>query len=108
MKSRMLDWHEAEALIRELRAMAALPAGPAPAKVRRAKEIRYLLARQPGANGDLVEKADHAHRLIETLLSARRWRAVPSLDFLRKDLKSACERLKVYAQAAYRRAGRAA
>jgi hypothetical protein len=107
MKQRPLALTEAETLVRELRGMAMLPPGPAPVALRRAKEIRFLLTTQPGSDDYLIAKADEVQGLLETLLSARRWKATTP-ESLQKSIKSACDRLKVYVHRCYRRAGRAA
>jgi hypothetical protein len=90
MKLRELSRAEARELIAELRAMAALPAGPDPKRLARAKEIRFQIRGQAWASDYLAGKVDEAYRFLETLLSARRWREVLSLDTLRKQIKSAC------------------
>ena len=96
MKTRLLTKAETLELVAELRTAALLPAGPAPDRLRRAKEIRFLLESQPAATPSIHEKADEAYRLLEILLSHRRWRDYPvDLDHLRKSIKSACDRLRV-------------
>ena len=90
MKLRELSNAEARELIAELRAMAALPPGPDPKRLARAKEIRFQIRGQDWASDYLAGKMDEAYRFLETLLSARRWREVLSLDALRKQIKSAC------------------
>ena len=90
MKLRELTRSEARELIAELRSMAALPPGPDPKRLARAKEIRFQIQGQDWASGYLAGKLDEAYKFLEVLLSARRWREVLSLDALRKQIKSAC------------------
>src|SRR5205823_4409600 len=90
MKLRELTRSEARELIAELRSMAALPPGPDPKRLARAKEIRFQIQGQDWATGYLARKLDDAYRFLEVLLSARRWRDVLSLDALRRQIKSAC------------------
>ncbi len=90
MKLRKLTRAEARELIAELRSMAALPPGPDPKRLARAKEIRFQIQGQNWASGYLGGKLEEAYECLEVLLSARRWREVLSLDALRKQIKSAC------------------
>lgn len=84
------------ALVNELRAMADLPAEPNPRALDRAREIRFLLEGQPCATPTSAQKTDAAIRDLEILLHADRWREEISLDFLRKRIKSSCERLRTH------------
>jgi hypothetical protein len=108
MKARPLTYSQALKLVAELRASATLPPGPAPHDLRRAKEIRFLLESQSNSSPYLHEKADRAYELIQVLLSHRRWRQYPTgLEQLRKDIKSACDRLRVALAGSPRKRGAA-
>jgi len=90
MKLRELSRSDARELISELRSMAALPPGPDPKRLARAKEIRFQIQGQDWASRYVAGKLDEAYKFLEILLSARRWREVLSLDALRKQIKSTC------------------
>jgi septum formation topological specificity factor MinE len=108
MKVRSLTRSQALELVAELRGSATLPPGPAPQDLRRAKEIRFLLKSQSTSSQYLHEKADRAYELIQVLLSHRRWRQYPTgLEQLRKDIKSACDRLRVAVVGSPRKKGAA-
>jgi len=108
MKIRSLTHSQALELVAELRGSATLPPGPAPQDLRRAKEIRFLLKSQSTSSQYLHEKADRAYELIQVLLSHRRWRQYPTgLEQLRKDIKSACDRLRVAVVGSPRKKGAA-
>ena len=108
MKVRSLTHSQALQLVAELRAYATLPPRPAPKDLRRAKEIHFLLKSQSTSSPYLHEKADRAYELIQVLLSHRRWRQYPTgLEQLRKDIKSACDRLRVAVAGSPRRRGAA-
>ena len=96
MKLRTLRPVEISALIDVLRAMADLPPGANSRSLDRAREIRFLIQGQPRALGTSAEKVDEAFRGLEVLLHTRRWREEPSIEDLRKRIKSACERLRHY------------
>jgi len=97
MKSRPLDEAEIEAYIAELRAMADMPAAAAPAALKRAKELRFHLQAQPSIAPRGHEYADAVYHDLETLLHESRWKAEPSLDYLRKRIQGSCARLSHYA-----------
>jgi hypothetical protein len=108
MKGRSLTHSQALQLVAELRAYATLPPRPAPKDLRQAKEIHFLLKSQSTSSPYLHEKADRAYELIQVLLSHRRWRQYPTgLAQLRKDFKSACDRLRVAVAGSPRRKGAA-
>jgi len=96
MKLKQLSIEEAGDLVAELRGMAELPADTNAAALRRAKEIRFLLQGQAFSTPSSSAKADEVYRDLETLLHATRWREAVSLESLRKDIKSSCERLKAH------------
>jgi hypothetical protein len=96
MKLVTLSLDEATALVNELRAMAELPAEANVRALDRAREIRFLLAGQSYATPRSCQKADAAVRDLEILLHAHRWQDEISLDFLRKRIKSSCERLRAH------------
>jgi hypothetical protein len=90
---------EANALLTELRSMAQLEPGPDKASLLRAKEIcallRHLDRRTVG------ERCDRAYAMLEILLSSRRWKVeATSVEALRKDIRMACDRLRVAVEAA--------
>jgi hypothetical protein len=95
MKLQTLTAVQASALVDELRAMANLPAGANPDALRRAKEIRFQLQGQSGTTPSAHAHADEVYRDLEILLHAHRWKAKPSLEDFRKQIKSSCERLRL-------------
>ena len=94
MKQRSLDKPEAIALIADLRALADAAVGPNPKALKTAKGACFLLGEQPQAPHHRTAKAREVLRLLEVLFSTRRWKEVPSVEGLRKDIKSACDRLR--------------
>src|SRR5215217_8935803 len=96
MKLATLTRGQASTLVEELRAMAELPAGANPKALRRAEEIRFQLQGQSGTSPSAIEKADEVYRELEILLHAHRWKAEVQLDYLRKRIKSSCERLRAH------------
>ena len=96
MKLTQLSTEQASALVAELRGMAELPAGTNAAALRRAKEIRFLLQGQSFSTPSSSAKADEVYRELEALLHATRWREAASLESLRKDIKSSCQRLAAH------------
>ena len=83
---------QASELLSELRRMALLPPGPDEAALTRAREIRALL--QAG------QAADRVLGGLEILLSRRRWKQeAPSVEALRKQIKMACDQLRVAVEA---------
>lgn len=96
MKLKAVSHQEAMDLVAELRAMAELPPGTDRAALGRAKEIRFLLQGQAFATPTSVAKADEVYRQLEVLLHPTRWRCELSLEFLRKEIKSSCDRLRAH------------
>ena len=76
--------------------MADLPPGANAGALRRAKEIRFLLQGQSFTTPTSVAKADEVYRELEVLLHPTRWRAKPSLESFRKEIKSSCARLQAH------------
>ena len=89
MKLQPLSTSDTLTLISELRAMAALPPGPTPEVLKRAKEIRFQIQGQPGCPEHLAAKVDATYRALEILLSTKRWRE-HDVESLRQQVKSAC------------------
>ena len=101
MKSRPLTGSAASALVTELRSMALLSPGQDEKSLRRAKEICFLLRGLDPQGRHVGDRAERAYGHLEILLSTRRWKVEPaSLEALRKDIKSACDRLRVAVEAA--------
>ena len=96
MKLVTLSSEQATALVEELRAMANLPPGENTAALGRAREIRFLLQGQTFSTPRSNDKVDAAYRDLEVLLHAHRWREEISVDYLRKRIKSSCERLRAH------------
>jgi hypothetical protein len=94
MKLETLSRSQASDLIDELRGMAELPPGTNRSALRRAKEIRFQVRGQVGTSPSAAAKAGEAYQDLEILLHAHRWKAELSLDYLRKRIKSSCERLR--------------
>jgi hypothetical protein len=102
VKAKPLSTAEASALVAELRAMALRPPGHDEPVLRRAKEITFQLAALPSQTGRLAGATKHAYGLLEILLSHRRWKTeAVTVEALRKDIKSACDRLRVAVEAAF-------
>ena len=97
MKLRSLSEKEIAEHIAELRAMAELPAAENPPALDRAKQLRFQLQGQKSIATRGYEYADAIYHDLEQLLHATRWKTEPSLDFLRKRIKSSCARLAHYA-----------
>jgi hypothetical protein len=96
MKPRSITAVEASALLTELREMALLPPGQDPAALDRAREICALLRAQQHGGRTVGQAADQAYRALEILLSRRRWKQeAPSVEALRKQIKGACDHLRV-------------
>ena len=96
MKQRSITPAEASALLTELRAMSLLPPGQDADALVRAREICSLLQGQQHGGRTVGQAADRAYQFLEILLSRRRWKQeVPSVDALRKQIKSACDQLRV-------------
>jgi hypothetical protein len=101
MKARPLTGPEAGALVSELRSMALLSPGQDEKTLRRAKEICFLLRGLDPERRLVGERAERTYGQLEILLSTRRWKVEPaSLEALRKEIKSACDRLRVAVEAA--------
>lgn len=87
---------EASALLTELRAMALLPPGQDPAALARAQAICGQLQAQQHGGRTVAQAADRALGALEILLSRRRWKQeAPSVEGLRKQIKMACDQLRV-------------
>jgi len=100
MKQRSITAVEANALLTELRGMALLPPGQDPAALDRAREICSVLRAQQHGGRTVGQAADQAYRTLEILLSRRRWKQeTPSVEVLRKQIKSACDHLRVAVEA---------
>ena len=90
MKPRSLDQAQVREMIAEVRAMALLSPGTNAKALARAKHLRFQVQGQDWTPPYVAGKLNAAYRDLEVLLSPRRWRSVPSLEGLRKDIKSAC------------------
>ena len=77
--------------------MAELPAADNPPALDRARSLRFQLQGQTSIATRGYEYADAVYHDLEVLLHATRWKSEPSLDFLRKRIKSSCARLAYYA-----------
>jgi hypothetical protein len=96
MKPRSITAAEASALLTELRRMSLLPPGQDDHSLARAREICSLLQAQQHGGRTVGQAADRAYRTLEILLSRRRWKQeAPSIEALRKQIKSACDQLRV-------------
>lgn len=105
MKRPDLTREEADSLVSELRRMALLPAGTDEQALGRSSEICRLLNGLPAAR-PVARASATAHGLLEILLSHRRWKTeASSIEALRRDIKSACDRLRVAVEAGFRPAG---
>jgi hypothetical protein len=95
MTQKSITTAEASALLTELRALALLPPGRDDQSLARARDICALLQAQQGGR-PVGQAADRAYRALEILLSRRRWKQeAPSVEALRKQIKSACDQLRV-------------
>src|SRR5689334_15791607 len=95
MKRQSITAGEASALLTEFRGMALLPPGPDDPALARAREICALLQAQQQGGRTVAQAADRAYRLLEILLSRRRWKQeVESVEALRKHIKGACDQLR--------------
>jgi uncharacterized protein (DUF3084 family) len=96
MKQRSITPAEASALLTELRGMTLLPPGQDDHSLTRAREICSLLQAQQHGGRTVAQAADRTYRTLEILLSRRRWKQeAPSVEALRKQIKSACDQLRV-------------
>jgi uncharacterized protein (DUF3084 family) len=96
MKPRSLTTAEASELLTELRGMSLLPPGQDEAALTRAREICALLQAQQHRGRSVAQATDRAYRTLEILLSRRRWKQeAPSVEALRKQIKGACDQLRV-------------
>ncbi len=96
MKQRSITAAEASALLTELRGMSLLPPGQDDGSLIRAREICALLQAQQHGGRTVGQAADRMYHTLEILLSRRRWKQeAPSVDALRKQIKSACDQLRV-------------
>ncbi len=92
---------EADALVTELRAMALREPGADNLSLSRAAEICTLLRGVDPAGRHVGTAGDRACAQLEILLSKRRWKTeVSSVEALRKEIKGACDRLRVAVAAA--------
>ena len=96
MKQESITPAEASALLTELRAMSLLPPGQDADALARARDICSLLQAQQHGGRTVGQAADRAYHTLEILLSRRRWKQeAPSVEALRKQIKSACDQLRV-------------
>lgn len=96
MKQKSITAAEASELLTEMRAMSLLPPGLDEKSLGRAREICALLQAQQQGGRTVAQAADRAYRTLEILLSRRRWKQeAPSVEALRKQIKSACDQLRV-------------
>jgi uncharacterized protein (DUF3084 family) len=96
MTQRAITAAEASALLTELRGMALLPPGQDDCSLTRAREICSLLQAQQHGGRTVAQAADRTYRTLEILLSRRRWKQeAPSVEALRKQIRSACDQLRV-------------
>jgi hypothetical protein len=103
MKQRSITATEANALLTELRAMSLLPPGQDADALTRAREICSLLQAQQHGGRTVGQSADRALSTLEILLSRRRWKQeAPSVEALRKQIKGACDQLRVAVESALR------
>ena len=94
VKLQSISQDEGLSLVAELRQMAALPTGPNPGALKRAREIRFQLAGQAWIKPHVSAKLDTAFAELEVLLSTKRWQEyVGGADAVRKAFKSACARV---------------
>ena len=101
MKQRSITASEANALLTELRAMSLLPPGQNADALARARDICSLLQAQQHGGHTVGQSADRALSALEILLSRRRWKQeAPSVEALRKQIKSACDQLRVAVEGA--------
>lgn len=104
MASSPLTATEADSLLIELRAMALLAPGQNAAALDRARAIASRLRTLDPSPFAVGRRADSACKLIEILLSSRRWKTeAVSVDSLRKSIKSECDRLRVATEGALAR-----
>ena len=101
MKPTILTTDEASALLTDLRGMALLPPGQDEAALTRARTIcATLQARQPRGR-TVAQAAERVLGQLEILLSRRRWKQeAPSVEQLRKQIKMACDHLRVAVESA--------
>ncbi len=96
MRPRSITATEASELLTELRAMSLLSPGQDEAALARARDICALLQAQQQGGRTVAQAADRAYRTLEILLSRRRWKQeAPSVEALRKQIKGACDQLRV-------------
>jgi hypothetical protein len=87
---------EASALLTELRGMSLLPPGQDAGALARAREICSVLQAQQHGGHSVGQAADRTFHTLEILLSRRRWKQeAPSVEALRKQIKGACDHLRV-------------
>ena len=103
MKPQSITPSEANALLTELRAMSLLPPGQDAGALARAHDICSLLRAQQHGGRTVGQSADRALSTLEILLSRRRWKQeAPSVEALRKQVKSECDQLRVAVESALR------
>lgn len=96
MKQRSITLAEASTLLTELRGMSLLPPGPDADTLARAREICSVLQGQQHGGRTVGQAADRTFHTLEILLSRRRWKQeAPSVEELRKQIKGACDHLRV-------------
>jgi len=102
MRQRSLTTDETSALLTELRAMALLPPGLDEGALMRAREICALLQAQQSRGRTVAQTAARALSSLEILLSRRRWKQeAASIEVLRKQIKMACDQLRVTVESAF-------
>jgi hypothetical protein len=103
MKQRSITASEANTLLTELRAMSLLPPGQDADALARARVICALLQAQQHGGHTVGQSADRALSTLEILLSRRRWKQeAPSVEALRKQIKGACDQLRVAVESVLR------
>jgi hypothetical protein len=106
MKQRPITASEANALLTELRVMSLLPPGQDADTLARAHDICSLLQAQQHGGRTVGQSAGRALSTLEILLSRRRWKQeAPSVEALRKQIKSACDQLRVAVESALNERG---
>ncbi len=96
MRPGSLPTEEANTLLTELRGMALLPPGQDDGALGRAREICAALQAHQPRGRTVAQATDRVLSQVEILLSRRRWKQeAPSVEQLRKQIKMACDQLRV-------------
>jgi hypothetical protein len=83
--------------------MSLLPPGQDAVALARAHDICSLLQAQQHGGRTVGQSAGRALSTLEILLSRRRWKQeAPSVEALRKQVKSACDQLRAAVESALR------